>query len=170
MALKIKLSRYGRKKIPFYRVIIAEARSKRDGKYIDLLGYYNPCTNPVTLQINREKAQYWLDKGAKPTKTIAYLLEKENFIWTKDFKPAKPIPVKKKRTKKDRKKEKEALEATAKKEADEKKKTETKKEASQPDNTAEDKKAADAKPESSDDIPKSEKKESTADNNETPVQ
>ena len=73
MALKIKLSRKGRKNVPFYRVVVAEARSKNDGKFTDLLGFYNPQTHPVTLEIDREKAKYWISKGAKPTDTVLSL-------------------------------------------------------------------------------------------------
>jgi small subunit ribosomal protein S16 len=108
MALKIKLSRYGRKKVPFYRVVVAEARSKRDGKYIDLLGFYNPTTHPATIQVDRDKTASWISKGAKPTETVEYLLKKENFLYTKDFQPAKPLTVRKKKSKKDRAREEAA--------------------------------------------------------------
>lgn len=74
--LKIKLSRKGKKNQPFYRIIVAEAKSKRDGKYIDALGYYNPLTKPKIIKINKEAYQEWLKKGAQPTETVKKLFNK----------------------------------------------------------------------------------------------
>ena len=67
MAVKIRLTRLGDKKAPFYRVVVADSKSPRDGKYIDLLGTYNPLTNPAEIKIDNEKAQKWLRNGALPT-------------------------------------------------------------------------------------------------------
>ncbi|KAA0258527.1 30S ribosomal protein S16 [Deferribacter autotrophicus] len=76
MATKIRLMRMGRKKRPFYRVVVADSRAKRDGAYIESLGYYNPLTNPAEIKIDAEKALEWLKKGAIPTDTARSLLSK----------------------------------------------------------------------------------------------
>lgn len=81
--LKIKLSRIGKRNQAFYRIIIAEARSKRDGKYIDLLGTYNPMVNPKEIKIDSKKYQDWLQKGAQPTETVASLWKRFNKTNTK---------------------------------------------------------------------------------------
>jgi small subunit ribosomal protein S16 len=74
--LKIKLSRIGKRGQPFYRIIIAEAKSKVNGKYVDLLGTYNPMVNPKQIKIDTKKYQEWIDKGAQPTETVASLYKK----------------------------------------------------------------------------------------------
>lgn len=74
--VKIRLSRVGRKKIPNYRVVVADARSPRDGQAIDIIGYYNPLTDPETVVIDKEKATHWLNQGAQPTSPVARLLTK----------------------------------------------------------------------------------------------
>ena len=74
MAVKIKLSRIGAKKQPTYRVVIQEERSKRDGRLIENLGYYNPRTEPATIVVNRERLDYWLGVGALPTESVGQLL------------------------------------------------------------------------------------------------
>lgn len=76
MAVKIRLTRLGDKKSPFYRVIVADSRSPRDGKFIDMIGTYNPLTDPATIKIDAEKAKKWLANGAKPTETAKQLLVK----------------------------------------------------------------------------------------------
>lgn len=68
--LKIRLTRLGKKHRPFYRIIVAEARSKRNGRYLENLGYYDPLTNPPTIKINNKKYQYWLSVGAKPSEAV----------------------------------------------------------------------------------------------------
>lgn len=73
--LRIRLTRMGAKKKPFYRVIIKEKRSKRDGKYLENLGFYNPMTDPPKAKLNHERIEYWIGKGAKPTKTVASLIK-----------------------------------------------------------------------------------------------
>lgn len=72
--LKIRLRRMGAKKKPFYRVVVADAASPRDGATIEVLGTYNPLTDPSTVVINAERAQNWLKKGAQPTDRVARLL------------------------------------------------------------------------------------------------
>ncbi len=74
--VKIRLKRMGMKKQPFYRVVVADERSPRDGRFIAEIGYYNPLSEPITLQIDVEKAKDWLKKGAQPTDTVRGLLKK----------------------------------------------------------------------------------------------
>ncbi len=80
MAVKIRLKRLGSKKNPFYRVVVADERSPRDGKFIDEIGYYNPLTNPVEVKIDAEKATKWISNGAQPTETVRTLLKKTEII------------------------------------------------------------------------------------------
>ena len=80
MAVKIRLTRLGAKKAPFYRVVVADSRSPRDGKYIDLIGTYNPLTDPAEIKIDSAKAQKWLANGATPTDTARELLVKTGVI------------------------------------------------------------------------------------------
>ena len=80
MAVKIRLRRIGAKKAPFYRVIVADSRSPRDGRFIEEIGYYNPLTNPAEIKIDAEKAQTWLKNGAQPTETVKSLLKKSGIV------------------------------------------------------------------------------------------
>ena len=80
MAVKIRLTRMGDKKSPFYRVIVADSRSPRDGKFIDILGTYNPLTDPAEIKIDNEKAQKWIKNGAQPTVTARNILVKSGAI------------------------------------------------------------------------------------------
>ena len=80
MALKIRLTRLGDKKAPFYRVVVADSRSPRDGKYIDIIGTFNPLTDPAEIKIDAEKANKWLKNGAQPTETAKELLVKSGVI------------------------------------------------------------------------------------------
>ena len=80
MAVKIRLTRMGDKKSPFYRVVVADSRSPRDGKYIDLLGTYNPLKDPAEIKIDNEKAQAWLKNGATPTDTAKTILVKSGVL------------------------------------------------------------------------------------------
>ena len=80
MAVKIRLKRIGAKKAPFYRVVVADERSPRDGKFIEEIGYYNPLTEPADIKINAEKATKWLNNGAQPTETVRTLLKKSEII------------------------------------------------------------------------------------------
>jgi len=77
MAVKIRLTRMGAKKRPFYRLIAANSESPRDGKFLDILGYYNPMKEPPEIRINKEKVQYWLERGAILTEAARNLLKKE---------------------------------------------------------------------------------------------
>ncbi|MBU5488654.1 30S ribosomal protein S16 [Clostridium sp. MSJ-8] len=75
MAVKIRLRRMGAKKAPFYRIIVADSRSPRDGRFIDEVGYYNPVAQPKEIKINEEKATKWLQNGAQPTDVVKRLFE-----------------------------------------------------------------------------------------------
>jgi small subunit ribosomal protein S16 len=72
--LKIRLSRVGKKKQPSYRVVIADARAKRDGRNVEVVGYYNPRTEPTTFEVDADKVRDWLSKGAQPTERVQKLL------------------------------------------------------------------------------------------------
>jgi small subunit ribosomal protein S16 len=83
MAVKMRLQRHGSKKRPFYFIVIADARSPRDGKFIQKLGSYNPLTVPATIQIDRQKALDWLQKGAQPTDTVRRILSFKGVLFLK---------------------------------------------------------------------------------------
>ena len=78
--VKIRLRRMGAHKKPFYRVVVADARSSRDGKFIEELGYYNPLTDPAEIKLDGEKAKKWLDQGAQPTETVRSLFKKAGIL------------------------------------------------------------------------------------------
>ena len=78
--VKIRLKRIGAKKSPFYRVVVADSRYPRDGKFIEEIGYYNPLTEPAEVKIDAEKATAWIAKGAQPTETVRSLLKKTEII------------------------------------------------------------------------------------------
>jgi small subunit ribosomal protein S16 len=80
MAVKIRLKRMGMKKHPFYRIVIADGRSPRDGRFIEEIGYYNPMTQPGEIKVDNEKAQQWMKNGAQPTETVRVLLKKSGAI------------------------------------------------------------------------------------------
>jgi small subunit ribosomal protein S16 len=80
MAVKIRLKRMGAKKRPFYRIVAADSRAPRDGKFIEQLGYYNPTSEPIELKVDAEKCKMWLDNGAQPTDTVRGLLKKSGVI------------------------------------------------------------------------------------------
>ena len=80
MAVKIRLRRMGAKKAPFYRVIVADSRDPRDGKFVEEIGYYNPMTEPAQINIDAEKAEAWLKNGAQPTETVKALLKKSGIV------------------------------------------------------------------------------------------
>lgn len=92
MATRIRLRRLGAKKAPFYRVVVADSRSPRDGRFIEELGYYDPRTNPATIKIDEEKALKWLANGAQPSDTVRSLFNKagimEKFAQVKSSKAA----------------------------------------------------------------------------------
>ena len=76
MSVKIRLRRMGAKKAPFYRVVVADSRYPRDGRFIEEIGYYNPLTTPADIKIDAEQAKAWLEKGALPTETAKSVLKK----------------------------------------------------------------------------------------------
>ena len=77
MAVKLRLTRIGSKKNPIYRVVAADSRSPRDGKFLEIVGRYNPQHEPSLIEIDADKAKAWLDKGATPTETVARLLKSQ---------------------------------------------------------------------------------------------
>ena len=78
--VKIRLRRLGKKKAPFYRIVVADSRYPRDGRFIEELGYYDPMKEPVEIKIDGDKAKEWLAKGAQPTETVKSLLKKSGVI------------------------------------------------------------------------------------------
>ena len=80
MAVKIRLTRMGAKKAPFYRIVVMDSRKARDGEYIDQIGYYNPVKEPAEIKLDVEKAKKWIATGAQPTDTVKVLLKKNNII------------------------------------------------------------------------------------------
>ena len=78
MAVKLRLTRVGSKKNPIYRVVVADSRSPRDGKFIEIVGRYNPQTEPSTVELDEAKIKEWLGKGAQPTDSVARLLKAKN--------------------------------------------------------------------------------------------
>ncbi len=80
MAVKIRLRRMGAKKAPFYRVVVADSRYPRDGRFIEEIGYYNPLKEPAEVKIDAEKAKKWIANGAQPTETVKSLLKKSEIL------------------------------------------------------------------------------------------
>lgn len=80
MAVKIRLKRMGSKRNPFYRIVVADSRSPRDGRQIEQIGTYNPVVNPIEVKIDEEKALDWMTKGAKPSDTVRNLFSKEGIM------------------------------------------------------------------------------------------
>lgn len=80
MAVKIRLRRMGAKKAPFYRVVVADSRSPRDGRFIEEIGYYNPITEPATIKIDAEKAAKWIGNGAQPSDTVKSLFKRAGIV------------------------------------------------------------------------------------------
>lgn len=80
MAVKIRLRRMGAKKAPFYRIVVADSRFPRDGRFIEELGYFNPNTDPVEVKLDGDKAKDWISKGAQPTDTVKALLKKNGVL------------------------------------------------------------------------------------------
>ncbi len=80
MAVKMRLRRMGAKKAPHYRIVVADSRYPRDGRFIEEVGYYNPMTNPAEVKIDAEKAKKWLGNGAQPTDTVRDLLKKSGVL------------------------------------------------------------------------------------------
>ena len=80
MSVKISLKRMGMKKKPFYRVVVADIHSPRDGRFIEEIGYYDPMTQPAEIKVDNDRATYWLGVGAQPTDTVRILLKKSGAI------------------------------------------------------------------------------------------
>lgn len=80
MAVKIRLRRMGAKKAPFYRIVVADGRYPRDGRFIEEIGYYNPLQDPAEVKIDADKAKQWLQNGAQPTDTVKALLKKNGVL------------------------------------------------------------------------------------------
>ena len=80
MAVKMRLRRMGAKKAPFHRVVVADSRYPRDGRFIEEIGYYNPQTEPAEIKIDADKAKAWIVKGAQPTDTVKALLKKSGIV------------------------------------------------------------------------------------------
>ena len=78
--VKIRLRRMGAKKAPFYRIVVADSRYPRDGRFIEEIGYYNPLTNPAEIKVEADKAKAWIQTGAQPTETVKGLLKKAGAI------------------------------------------------------------------------------------------
>jgi len=77
MAVKIRLARHGAKKRPFYRIVVADGESPRDGKFLEMVGTYNPLLDPAEIRVKKDRVKYWLDQGARPTDTVKSILKKE---------------------------------------------------------------------------------------------
>lgn len=161
--VKLRLKRIGKKNQPHYRIVVTPARTKRDGKSLDYLGYYNPRTNPKALKIDKEKTKKWLSNGAQPTDTVRYLLIKEGIL-PKSAKKNRPktihAPKKKKQARKTGKegtgKEKTASKENVVKEVKDEKEIKEVKEEKKQDEAENEKKAGSTKEKS--DISKDEKK------------
>ena len=80
MAVKIRLRRMGAKKAPFYRIVVADSRFPRDGRFIEEIGYYNPLTDPAEISVDGEKAKKWIANGAQATETVKSLLKKSGIL------------------------------------------------------------------------------------------
>lgn len=82
MSIKIRLARHGAKKRPFYRIVVAEIESPRDGRFLETVGTYNPVKDPAEVVVKNERVKYWMEQGAIPTDTVKSLLKKEGFFAT----------------------------------------------------------------------------------------
>ena len=80
MAVKSRLRRMGAKKAPFYRIVVADSRYPRDGRFIEEIGYYNPMTNPADIKLDAEKAKQWISNGAQPTDTVKAILKNNGVL------------------------------------------------------------------------------------------
>lgn len=80
MAVKIRLARHGAKKNPFYRIVVADGESPRDGRFIEIVGTYNPLLDPASVTLKENRVKHWMDQGAKPSDTVRNILKKEGFF------------------------------------------------------------------------------------------
>ena len=108
MAVKMRLKRMGAKKRPFYRIVVADSRFPRDGRFIEEIGYYNPIENPTVVKVDKELAFKWLNNGATPTDTVRDILSKEGIL--KEFHETKMSKSKKTDKKETKKEEKPTVE------------------------------------------------------------
>jgi small subunit ribosomal protein S16 len=84
MGVRIRLARHGAKKKPFYRIVVADSDSPRDGRFLEKVGTYDPLVNPAKVALNSDRIKYWMEKGATPTDTVKSLLKKEGFFANKN--------------------------------------------------------------------------------------
>ena len=110
MSVRIRLRRMGAKKRPFYRIVVADQRKARDGRFIEMIGYYDPTTEPPTVKVDDERAKHWIGQGAQPTDTVTMLFRKTGVL--ENLKAAAPVETEQ-LSKKARKKAAEAAEAVA---------------------------------------------------------
>ncbi len=89
--VKIRLARHGTKKRPFYRIVVANSRSPRDGRFIDQVGFYDPTRNPARIELKEDKLALWLQRGAQPTETVAQLIKKAGLKPTTDISGEKSL-------------------------------------------------------------------------------
>ena len=87
MAVKIRLKRMGAKKRPFYRVVVADARSPRDGRFIEMVGYYDPLPDPVVVKLRDDRIRYWMATGARPSDAVRELLERQGMLEARPRRP-----------------------------------------------------------------------------------
>lgn len=120
MAVKIRMKRIGAKKRPFYRIVVADERSPRDGKFIEEIGYYNPISEPKVFKIDSERVNYWIGVGAKPTTTVARLLKTDFEDLAKQVEEKKKAEAEKKAQEAEERRLKLEAEEKAKAEAEEK--------------------------------------------------
>lgn len=80
MAVKIRLARHGAKKRPFYRIVVADSESPRDGKFLERVGTYNPLIDPAEVKLDTERVKYWIGEGATPSDTVRNILKREGFF------------------------------------------------------------------------------------------
>ncbi|RKZ31975.1 30S ribosomal protein S16 [bacterium] len=95
MAVRIRLRRQGKKKQPFYRIVAADSRSPRDGRFLEIIGHYNPLPETEVIEVKRDRLIYWLKEGAQPTETIKNLLKRKG-IWEDIIAEVKPPKIRKK--------------------------------------------------------------------------
>jgi len=86
LAVKLRLRRMGKKKQPIYKIVVADSRSPRDGRFIEAIGLYNPLTKPHTVEVNEDRVEHWLNNGAQPTLTVKSLLSKKGILLKRDLK------------------------------------------------------------------------------------
>ena len=92
MAVRLRLTRVGSKKNPIYRVVVADSRSPRDGKFIEIVGRYNPQTDPSTIELDQERIQEWIGKGAQPSDAVAKLIKIDQKAQSTEAETAEPQP------------------------------------------------------------------------------